>query len=47
VLALAGARGRGRVPFLAAIGIAGVNAALFAGGVETLTATPHLASALG
>jgi 4-hydroxybenzoate polyprenyltransferase len=47
VLALAGARGRGRVPFLAAIGIAGVNAALFAGGVESLTATPHLASALG
>jgi hypothetical protein len=37
------------VPFLAAIGIAGVNAALFAGGVEALTATAaaHLASALG
>jgi 4-hydroxybenzoate polyprenyltransferase len=49
VLAVAGARGRGQVPFLAAIGIAGVNATLFAGGVETLTATaaPHLASALG
>jgi hypothetical protein len=49
VLAVAGARGRGQVPFLAAIGIAGVNAALFAGGVETLTAAagPHLASALG
>ena len=51
VLAVAGSRGRGKVPFLAAIGIAGVNAALFAGGVEALTATataaPHLASALG
>jgi 4-hydroxybenzoate polyprenyltransferase len=48
VLALAGARGRGRVPFLAAISIAGVDALLFAGGVEALTtAAPHLAGALG
>jgi 4-hydroxybenzoate polyprenyltransferase len=47
VLALAGARGRGRVPFLAAIGIAGVNVVLFAAGVEALTSGPHLAGALG
>ena len=47
VLALAGARGRGQVPFLAAIGIAGVNVALFAAGVEALTSGPHLAGALG
>ena len=32
VLAVVGARGRGQVPFLAAIGIAGVDVALFAGG---------------
>jgi 4-hydroxybenzoate polyprenyltransferase len=47
VLALAGARGRGQVPFLAAIGIAGVNVVLFAAGVEALTSGPHLAGALG
>ena len=47
VLAVVGARGRGQVPFLAAIGIAGVNVALFAGGVEALTSGPHLAGALG
>jgi len=47
VLAAAGARGRGQVPFLAAIGIAGVNVALFAAGVEALTSGPHLAGALG
>ena len=47
VLALAGARGRGQVPFLAAIGIAGVNVVLFAAGVEALTSSPHLAGALG
>ena len=47
VLAVAGARGRGRVPFLSAIGIAGVNVALFAAGVEALTSGPHLAGALG
>jgi 4-hydroxybenzoate polyprenyltransferase len=47
VLAVAGARGRGQVPFLAAIGIAGVNVALFAAGVEALTSGPHLAGALG
>jgi 4-hydroxybenzoate polyprenyltransferase len=46
VLAVAGARGRGQVPFLAAIAIAGVNVALFAGGVEALTSGPHLAGAL-
>ena len=46
-LAVAGARGHGKVPFLAAIGIAGVNVALFAGGVEALTSGPHLAGALG
>ena len=47
VLAVVGARGRGQVPFLAAIGIAGVNVALFAAGVEALTSGPHLAGALG
>jgi 4-hydroxybenzoate polyprenyltransferase len=47
VLAVVGARGRGQVPFLAAIGIAGVNVVLFAAGVEALTSGPHLASALG
>jgi 4-hydroxybenzoate polyprenyltransferase len=47
VLAVAGARGRGQLPFLAAIGIAGVNVALFAAGVEALTSDPHLAGALG
>ncbi len=47
VLAVAGARGRGQVPFLAAIGIAGVDVALFAAGVEALTSGPHLAGALG
>jgi 4-hydroxybenzoate polyprenyltransferase len=47
VLALAGAVGRGRLPFLAAIGIAGVDAALVAAGVEALTAGPHVAGALG
>jgi 4-hydroxybenzoate polyprenyltransferase len=46
-LAVAGARGHGKVPFLAAIGIAGVNVALFAAGVEALTSGPHLAGALG
>jgi 4-hydroxybenzoate polyprenyltransferase len=46
VLAVVGARGRGQVPFLAAIGIAGVNVALFAAGVEALTSGPHLAGAL-
>ena len=33
-------RGRGKVPFLAAIGIAGVDVALFAAGVEALTSGP-------
>jgi 4-hydroxybenzoate polyprenyltransferase len=47
VLAVAGARGRGQVPFLAAIGIAGVNVALFAAGVEALTSGPHLSGVLG
>jgi hypothetical protein len=47
VLAVAGARGRGQVPFLAAIGIAGVNVVLFAAGVEALTSGSHLAGALG
>ncbi len=47
VLAVAGARGRGQVPFLAAIGIAGVNVALFAAGVEALTSGPHIAGVLG
>jgi hypothetical protein len=47
VLAVIGARGRGQVPFLAAIGIAGVNVALFAAGVETLTSAPQVAGALG
>jgi len=47
VLAAAGALGRGRLPFLAAIGIAGVNAGLVAAGVEALTAGPHMAGALG
>src|ERR1700678_1310603 len=46
VLAVGGARGHGQVPFLAAIGIAGVNVALFAAGVEALTSGPHLAGAL-
>src|ERR1700685_3680117 len=47
VLAVVGARGLGQVPFLAAIGIAGVNVALFAAGVEALTSGPHLTGALG
>ena len=47
VLAVVGARGHGKVPFLAAIGIAGVNVVLFAAGVEALTSGPHLAGALG
>jgi 4-hydroxybenzoate polyprenyltransferase len=47
VLAVVGARGRGKVPFLAAIGIAGVDVALFAAGVEALTSGPHLAGVLG
>jgi 4-hydroxybenzoate polyprenyltransferase len=37
VLAAAGARARGRRPFLAAIGIAAIDVALFAAGVEALT----------
>jgi 4-hydroxybenzoate polyprenyltransferase len=36
-LALVTARGEGRAPFWAAIGIAGLDAVLFAGGVEALT----------
>ncbi len=36
-LALRGARGTGRVPFLTAIGIAAVDVAVFAAGAETLT----------
>jgi len=47
VLAAAGALGRGRLPFLAAIGIAGLDAVLVAAGVEALTAGPHVAGALG
>jgi 4-hydroxybenzoate polyprenyltransferase len=47
VLAVAGALGRGQLPFLAAIGIAGLDAALVAAGVEALTAGPHMAGALG
>jgi 4-hydroxybenzoate polyprenyltransferase len=47
VLAVIGARGRGQVPFLAAIGIAGVNVALFAAGVEALTSVPPATGALG
>jgi hypothetical protein len=35
------------VPFLAAIGIAGLDAVLVAAGVEALTSGPHLAGALG
>ena len=37
VLAIAGARGRGRVPFLAAIGMAAVDVAMFAAGAAALT----------
>jgi 4-hydroxybenzoate polyprenyltransferase len=37
ILAVTGARGSGRVPFLAAIGIAAVDALLFASGTEALT----------
>jgi hypothetical protein len=42
-----GGRGHGQVPFLAAIGIAGVDVVLFAAGVEALTSGPHLVGALG
>lgn len=37
VLGVIGARGSGRLPFLAAIGIAAIDVALFAAGGETLT----------
>lgn len=37
LLAVVGARGSGRLPFLAAIGIAAVDVALFAAGAATLT----------
>ncbi len=37
VLAVFGARGSGKVPFLTAIGIAAIDALLFAVGVEALT----------
>jgi 4-hydroxybenzoate polyprenyltransferase len=47
VLAAVGARGGGKVPFLAAIGIAAVDVALFAAGVEALISSPHISGALG
>jgi hypothetical protein len=37
ILALAGFRGSGKVPFFAALGIAAVNVALFLAGGEALT----------
>jgi 4-hydroxybenzoate polyprenyltransferase len=47
VLAVVGALGRGKVPFLAAIAIAGVDVLIFAAGGEALTAGPLLVSSLG
>jgi len=49
VLAVTGAvgRGRGRVPFIAAIAIAGVDVLILAAGGEALTAAPHLVGSLG
>lgn len=47
VLAVAAALGSGRVPFTAAIAIAGVDVLTFVAGGEVLTAGQHLASALG
>ncbi len=45
-LAVAGAVGRGKVPFITAIAIAGVDVLTLAAGGEALTAGPHLAGAL-
>jgi 4-hydroxybenzoate polyprenyltransferase len=49
VLAVTGAvgRGRGRVPLIAAIAIAGVDVLILAAGGEALTAAPHLVGSLG
>jgi 4-hydroxybenzoate polyprenyltransferase len=47
VLAVTGALGRGRVPFIAAIAIAGVDVVILAAGGEALTVGPHLVGSLG
>jgi 4-hydroxybenzoate polyprenyltransferase len=46
-LAVAGALGGGKVPFFAAIAIAGVDVLIFAAGGEALTAGPHFVGSFG
>jgi 4-hydroxybenzoate polyprenyltransferase len=46
VLAVAGAVGKGRTPFRAAIAIAGADVAVFVFGADALTSAAHLAGAL-
>ena len=46
VLAVAGAVGKGRTPFRAALAIAGADVAVFAFGADALTSAAHLAGAL-
>jgi 4-hydroxybenzoate polyprenyltransferase len=47
VLAVAGALGGGKVPFFAAIAIAGVDVLIFAAGGEALTAGSHFVGSMG
>jgi 4-hydroxybenzoate polyprenyltransferase len=46
VLAVAGAAGKGRTPFRAALAIAGADVAVFALGADALTSAAHLTGAL-
>jgi 4-hydroxybenzoate polyprenyltransferase len=46
VLAVAGALGKGRTPFRAALAIAGADVAVFVLGADTLTSAAHLSGAL-
>jgi len=45
-LAVAGAVGKGRTPFRAALAIAGADVAVFVFGADALTSAAHLAGAL-